>query len=95
VAYTLQTFTPGTQAIQRVEGELAITGRCRAGTASSPSSYPRTVQSCARSAWTSPRWADVHELRHAIAALQPIDDPCHADNGGVIEAAGSAAVRWR
>jgi hypothetical protein len=38
---------------------------------------------------------DVHELCHAIAALQPIDDPCHADNGGVIEAASSAAVRWR
>jgi len=39
---------------------------------------------------------DVHELCHAIAALQPIDDPCHTDNGGVIEsAATSAAVRWR
>jgi hypothetical protein len=35
---------------------------------------------------------DVHELCHAIAALQPIDDPCHADNGGVVEA-GSAAIR--
>jgi len=39
---------------------------------------------------------DVHELCHAIAALQPIDDPCHADNHGIIEsAAASAAVRWR
>ena len=39
---------------------------------------------------------DVHELCHAIAALQPIDDPCHTDNGGIIEsAAASAAVRWR
>ncbi|HEY2996272.1 MAG TPA: hypothetical protein VGM22_25945 [Methylomirabilota bacterium] len=38
---------------------------------------------------------DVHELCHAIAALQPIPDPCHADNGGVIESAASAAIRWR
>ena len=38
---------------------------------------------------------DVHEICHAIAALQPIDDPCHADNGGVIESAPSAAVGWR
>ena len=26
---------------------------------------------------------DIHELCHAIAALQPIPDPCHAGNGGV------------
>ena len=38
---------------------------------------------------------DVHELCHAIAALQPIDDPCHVDNHGIIESAASAAVRWR
>jgi hypothetical protein len=38
---------------------------------------------------------DVHELCHAIAALQPIDDPCHADNGGVIENAASASIRWK
>ena len=38
---------------------------------------------------------DVHELCHAIAALQPIDDPCHTDNQGIIESAASAAVRWR
>jgi len=38
---------------------------------------------------------DVHELCHAIAALQPIDDPCHADNHGIIESAASASVRWR
>ena len=37
---------------------------------------------------------DVHELCHAIAALQPIDDPCHADNHGIIENA-AASVRWR
>jgi hypothetical protein len=36
---------------------------------------------------------DVHEICHAIAALQPIDDPCHADNGGVIESAARAAIR--
>ena len=34
---------------------------------------------------------DVHELCHAIAALQPIDDPCHVDNGGIIQAAAPAA----
>jgi hypothetical protein len=38
---------------------------------------------------------DVHELCHAIAALQPIEDPCHADNHGIIESAASASVRWR
>ena len=38
---------------------------------------------------------DVHELCHAIAALQPIEDPCHSDNGGVIESAATASVRWR
>ena len=26
---------------------------------------------------------DLHELCHAVAALQPIKDPCHAENGGV------------
>jgi hypothetical protein len=26
---------------------------------------------------------DIHELCHAVAALQPIADPCHAGNGGV------------
>ena len=36
---------------------------------------------------------DVHELCHAIAALQPIDDPCHTDNGGIIRAAGD--YRWK
>jgi hypothetical protein len=29
---------------------------------------------------------DAHEMCHAIAALQPIDDPCHIGNGGVIQA---------
>jgi hypothetical protein len=38
---------------------------------------------------------DVHELCHAIAALQPIADPCHADNGGAIRSAADAPVRWR
>jgi hypothetical protein len=38
---------------------------------------------------------DVHELCHAIAALQPIADPCHADNGGTIHSAGDAGIRWR
>jgi hypothetical protein len=38
---------------------------------------------------------DAHELCHAIAALQPIADPCHADNGGVIRSASDTHVRWR
>jgi hypothetical protein len=28
---------------------------------------------------------DIHELCHAVAALQGIDDPCHASNGGVLQ----------
>ena len=32
---------------------------------------------------------DIHELCHAIAALQVIEDPCHAENGGVV---GTAAM---
>ena len=31
---------------------------------------------------------DVHEICHAIAALQPIDDPCHVGNGGVVQSGG-------
>jgi hypothetical protein len=38
---------------------------------------------------------DVHELCHAIAALQPIADPCHADNDGAIRSAADAPIRWR
>lgn len=39
---------------------------------------------------------DGHELCHAIAALQVIHDPCHADNGGVAQASpGSAAIFTR
>jgi len=38
---------------------------------------------------------DAHELCHAVAALQLIDDPCHDDNGGVIRSSPNAAVRWR
>jgi hypothetical protein len=37
---------------------------------------------------------DVHELCHAIAALQPILDPCHADNAGVIRSAAETPA-WR
>ncbi len=29
---------------------------------------------------------DAHELCHAVAALQPIADPCHVGNGGVLQA---------
>jgi hypothetical protein len=32
---------------------------------------------------------DLHELCHAIAALQTIDDPCHVENGGVVEHAAA------
>ena len=28
---------------------------------------------------------EVHELCHAIATLQPIDDPCHAENNGLLQ----------
>jgi hypothetical protein len=38
---------------------------------------------------------DAHELCHAIAALQPIADPCHADNGGVIQSAAEGDRRRR
>jgi hypothetical protein len=36
---------------------------------------------------------EVHELCHAIAALQAIDDPCHAGNNGVLTAESAARVR--
>jgi hypothetical protein len=29
---------------------------------------------------------DAHELCHVVAALQPIDDPCHVGNGGIVRA---------
>jgi len=32
---------------------------------------------------------DAHELCHAIAALQVVDDPCHEGNGGVLQAHGT------
>jgi hypothetical protein len=32
---------------------------------------------------------DAHELCHAVAALQTMEDPCHADNAGLVQAAGS------
>jgi hypothetical protein len=35
---------------------------------------------------------DAHELCHVVAALQPIDDPCHVGNGGVVRS-GSPNVR--
>jgi len=28
---------------------------------------------------------EIHELCHAVAALQTIDDPCHAENNGLIQ----------
>ena len=28
---------------------------------------------------------EIHELCHAIAALQTIDDPCHAENNGLLQ----------
>ncbi len=35
---------------------------------------------------------DAHELCHAVAALQPMKDPCHDGNGGVLQAQESAGV---
>jgi len=32
---------------------------------------------------------DAHELCHVVAALQPIDDPCHLGNGGVVQSVGN------
>jgi hypothetical protein len=31
---------------------------------------------------------DIHELCHAVAALQPIDDPCHVGNRGLLRSSG-------
>src|SRR4029453_15343648 len=28
---------------------------------------------------------EIHELCHTVAALQTIDDPCHAENNGLIQ----------
>ena len=28
---------------------------------------------------------DIHELCHAVAALQGLDDPCHTGNGGIVQ----------
>jgi hypothetical protein len=36
---------------------------------------------------------EVHELCHAIAPLQSIDDPCHVGNGGLLTADSAARVR--
>jgi hypothetical protein len=36
---------------------------------------------------------EVHELCHAIASLQSIDDPCHIGNNGILAAETSARVR--
>lgn len=35
---------------------------------------------------------DAHELCHVVAALQPIEDPCHVGNGGVVRS-GNPNVR--
>ena len=35
-----------------------------------------------------------NELCHAVASLQPLNDPCHIGNGGLLQS-GSAAVRGR
>ena len=35
---------------------------------------------------------DAHELCHVVAALQPIDDPCHVGNGGVVKS-GAPNIR--
>jgi hypothetical protein len=40
---------------------------------------------------------DGHELCHAVAALQPIGDPCHNGNGGVVQAGFPSrrlAIQW-
>ena len=37
---------------------------------------------------------DVHELCHAMATVQGIEDPCHRGNDGIIRAAASAPRAW-
>lgn len=39
---------------------------------------------------------DIHELCHAVASLQPIDDPCHVGNNGVLQSAARSnpAIHW-
>jgi hypothetical protein len=36
---------------------------------------------------------EVHELCHAVASLQQIDDPCHVGNDGVLTAGSASRVR--
>lgn len=38
---------------------------------------------------------DVHELCHAIAAVQGIDDPCHTDGGGILYSTASRRLLTR
>jgi hypothetical protein len=38
---------------------------------------------------------DAHELCHAVAALQLVDDPCHDGNAGLLQAHGLAAASPR
>jgi hypothetical protein len=38
---------------------------------------------------------DVHELCHAIASVQGVADPCHGDNGGVIQSYAGRRVTIR
>jgi len=35
---------------------------------------------------------DIHELCHAVASLQPLHDPCHIGNNGMLQG-GSASLR--
>ena len=35
---------------------------------------------------------DAHELCHAVAALQRLQDPCHVGNDGVLQAHGAARI---
>ena len=35
---------------------------------------------------------DAHELCHAVAALQRLEDPCHDGTGGVLQAHGSMRI---
>jgi hypothetical protein len=37
---------------------------------------------------------DIHELCHAVAALQPIEDPCHVGNRGFLQSSGFPIRRF-
>ena len=100
------------EVVRRECAELAIFGRVLGCHTSHPvpanvagradSAAPVRTIKIVRYAETLPSPAtfeiDAHELCHAIAVLQLLEDPCHEGNGGVLQAHGGtrvAAPRFR